>query len=208
MLHYKVDREGHVVAVIGYDDEKQELILADPWDHKRWKGDRGGIVTKSYEEMMNRTVDCTLGFIMVPLPWNIKASMPNLLPENQPITLHAYVEYPCPEPLLKSEKHVSNCHVKLELPTGLELVNPEEAIQPLGDGYFQPGDTKEVKWTVVRRGPVNGSIRIRARGIVTNTDPYPYSDIIGISGVAHITTINSNGEYTVTTPNFTAPVKM
>lgn len=41
LLHYRVDREGHVVALIGYDDQRQCFYMADPWWPARRPGQWG-----------------------------------------------------------------------------------------------------------------------------------------------------------------------
>lgn len=199
-LHYRVDREGHVVALIGFDDDQKHFIVADPWNQQAWGGDRGGITTLSYEHAMICMVDSSLGATMFAIPWAIEASIPEYMPLNQPVAVEAHVKYPCPEPLSRMENHVSHCRALLELPAGLAFADASHSVQVLENGFLQPGDEKTVRWTLVRTGPVDGMIKVRARGIVTNNDPYLYSDIIGGCGLVQIHVDDATGRTQLSAP--------
>ncbi|QWK22852.1 hypothetical protein [Thermus antranikianii] len=41
ILRKEVDRTGHAVLVVGYDDAAEEFILLDPWDQSHWGGKQG-----------------------------------------------------------------------------------------------------------------------------------------------------------------------
>lgn len=53
---------------------------------------------------------------------------------------------------------------------------------------FSPGETVEVNWKVrVIQEIKNQDISVQVRGIVSSSDPYTYSDVIGIKGTTNIT---------------------
>lgn len=199
-LHYRVDREGHVVALVGYDDAQKHFLVADPWNQGAWGGDRGGLTTLPYEHAMICMVDSSLGATMLAIPWAIEVSVPEVMPLNQPVTMEAHIKYPCPEPLSSMENHVSHCRALLELPSGLEFADAAQSLQALENGFLQPGDEKTVRFTLVRTGAVDGMIKVRARGIVTNNDPYLYSDIIGGCGLMQINVDKATDRTRVSAP--------
>lgn len=54
----KLDMESHAVLIVGYDDQRKEFDIIDPWD-KSWGGSKGGIGTISYEIMPIVCVNAT-----------------------------------------------------------------------------------------------------------------------------------------------------
>lgn len=176
-LHYRVDREGHVVAIIGYDDEKREAIIADPWNNVLGGG-KGGVRRMAYAELASVFVDSTLDAVTIPVPWQATVTIPDEV--DGEFTITAKIHYACPVPLAKSYYHLHNTMATIEVPSGLELRSP--ASQNLGeDGFFNPGDTVELSWRVEATAPINGDVVIHARGALSSSDPYPYEDVIGQS---------------------------
>ncbi len=177
MLHYRVDREGHVVAIIGYDDEQREVIVADPWN-KDFGGSKGGTWRLSYEDLASTVVDATLDAVTIPVPWELTLEIPEDAEGEFEIT--AKIHYACPAPLAKSYYHLHNATATLVMPVGLDLKSP--ATQTLGgNGFFGPGDTATVTWRTEASAAVNGEIVLNAQGTISSTDPYPYEDVIGQS---------------------------
>lgn len=185
-LHYRVDREGHVVAIVGYDDEDETFILADPWN-KEMGGERTGIYKMPYPQFGHENVDGTLDAMTVPIPWDMKIEYPDN-PDGE-FTLKAEITYSAPAPLSKSYYHLHDCHAKINLPQGLDLV--DEEIKQLGElGTLAPGETVSIEWKVEATNEIiSEEISLQARGIVSSEDPYTYSDVIGNKGVTSISLV-------------------
>ncbi|MBO2536172.1 C39 family peptidase [Rummeliibacillus suwonensis] len=174
-LHYRVDHEGHVVTIIGYNDHEQVFLLADPWNKE---GERSGIVKMPYTQFSGQNVDGTLDAMSIPVPWEMSID----LPENPDgiFDITASITYACPVPLSKSYNHLHNSTVKISLPQGFNLVEDEE-VKVLGEmGTFAPGETVKVTWKAeVTEEIVDKEIIVQVRGIVSSDDPYTYIDAIG-----------------------------
>ena len=179
-LFTRVDREGHVVLIIGYDDQTQEVLFLDPWNQQAWGGTRGGITRLKDDIFTCSIVDNTLDLVVLPNPWKVTLT---LLPEPGPLqTIAARVEYPCPEPFSAPELVATQCVARLELPEGLELDgSPAEQVLP---NCLAPGQTQLLHWSVRQTADVNGTVSVRVRGLISASTPYRYSDIIGIQGEA------------------------
>ncbi|OUC03756.1 hypothetical protein BK784_01825 [Bacillus thuringiensis serovar medellin] len=177
-LHYRVDHEGHVVAIIGYDEQEQVFLLADPWNKS---GERTGIIKMPYEQFSIQNVDGTLDAMTIPVPWEMSLEVPEN-PEGV-FDITAHITYTCPTPLSQSYNHLHNSRIKISLPEGITLVQ-DEAVKSFGEmGTFAPGETIEIKWRAeVTKEIVNKEIVVQVRGIVSSDDPYSYSDVIGQRG--------------------------
>lgn len=184
-LHYRVDREGHVVSIVGYDDNEGVFILADPWNSKANGGERSGFVKMPYMMFAAHTVDGTLDAMTTPMPWEIEIDYPEKTDDD--FDLKAKISYTCPVPLARSYNHLHGCVAKITLPEGMTLVEDEQ-VKLFGElGTFSPGESVDVQWKVrVEREIKNQQISIQARGIVSSDDPYSYSDVIGNKGIAEI----------------------
>ncbi|RGR78784.1 C39 family peptidase [Heyndrickxia coagulans] len=176
-LHYRVDHEGHVVAIIGFDDYEQVFLLADPW---KKSGERSGIVKMPYTVFSAHTVDGTLDAMSIPLPWEMSLNIPET-PEGI-FEITAKITYTCPVPLSRSYNHLHNCKAKISVPEGIIL--HDEEVKSFGKmGTFAPGETIELKWRAeATREILDKEISVQVRGIVSSDDPYPYSDVIGQKG--------------------------
>lgn len=130
-------------------------------------------------------VDGTLDAMTVPIPWDMIVEYPEH-PDGKSI-IRAKVTYAFPTPLSTSYYHLHECHAKINLPDGFVLLDNQ--VKKMGDmGTFSPGETVEIEW---RAEPVaekvDGKIsRLQCRGIISNSDPYEYSDVIGNVGEASI----------------------
>ena len=185
-LHYRVDREGHVVSIIGYDDSEQAFILADPWNNENG-GEKSGIYKMPYTEFEHKTVDGTLDAMTIPVPWDMFIN----IVENQQggYTIEAEITYTAPTPISKSYNHLHETHVKLNLPTGINIASYENSVKLFGEeGNFAPGESYKVSWDVELTEKIeNEEISIQVRGLVSSDDPYSYMDVIGSKGVAEVT---------------------
>ncbi|MCM3547724.1 C39 family peptidase [Alkalihalobacillus clausii] len=184
-LHGIVDREGHVVSVIGYDDETEEFLVCDPWNSAKWGGGRSGLIRIPYMQMPNELVNCTKGAVMIPDPWEVDIKVPRDVIDGDIFNVSCTVKYPQTAPISDSYNHVHGAQCQIILPEGLMLVDGKD-IQRLEDGYFKPGDLKELSWKVKALKASFGEIKVKARGIITGVDPYPYTDVIGAQGIIEI----------------------
>lgn len=182
-LHYRVDREGHVVAIIGYNDDEQVFLIADPWNAE-FGGERSGIWKMPYMQMPIELVDGTLDAMTIPVPWDMSVEYPER-PGGEFI-IKGRLTYNAPTPLSTSYYHLHECYAKINLPACLNLL--DEQIKKMGDlGTFSPGETIEIEWKVAPIAEkIDGKISIQGRGIISNSDPYQYSDVIGNIGEASI----------------------
>jgi hypothetical protein len=108
-LRYRVDREGHVVAVIGYDNETQEVILADPWNNEHSDGERSGIFRMPFDMFRMQFVDATLSAMTMTVPWDLKLILPDEIVDT--FKSRASIKYSCPTPLPKSYNRLHDVQV-------------------------------------------------------------------------------------------------
>ncbi|MCL6451604.1 MAG: PQQ-like beta-propeller repeat protein [Acetobacteraceae bacterium] len=172
----RVDLEGHVVLIVGFDDEARSCLVMDPWDRDRWGGARGGLTALPYDLMRLMLVDYSLGGAVVLMPWRIETRWPQSLTPGEWAEVTAAVTYVHPEPVAAPEHGVRLCQVLLEVPGGMEVGsrNPAEV-----RGGLPVGETRRASWKVRVSGPVEGEAIVTARGLITPRDPYPYCDVIG-----------------------------
>ncbi len=172
------DREGHVVALVGYDDDTNDIIVADPWNNK-WGGTRGGLTRINFDVFAAYEVNCTRSAISFSIPWKIELNIPDSVSEGEVFEIESNIHYTAPNFIPNSENHVHALHSKLHLPDGIVLVQDKD-VKRVGDGYFQPHETKSVNWLVkCEKLPSNRNVEVSVKGIVSSMDPYPYSDILG-----------------------------
>lgn len=67
-LNYRIDRECHVVAIVGFDDEKKVFIFEGLWNSEKFGGERSGRFMRPYNETPIELVDATLDAMTVPVP--------------------------------------------------------------------------------------------------------------------------------------------
>lgn len=175
-LNYRVDREGHVVAIVGFDDEKEVFIFEDPWNSEKFGGERSGRFMLPYNETPIELVDATLDAMTVPVPWGLKA---NHIEKDNKNYLAVEMEYTAPIPLSRSYYHVYNTHAKIE---GAEDILNTDNIIKLGD--ITPGEKIKFEWELNDNIEERDyDITISIRGLISNEDPYPYNDVIGVKAI-------------------------
>jgi hypothetical protein len=172
-LHGIVDREGHVVLGIGYDEETNELLALDPWDASTFGGNRGAIRRLDWRLSGIEFVDCCVDFTMVALPWETKLAVVRDYDGRH--IARGEVTYRCPPPLDPGQTYVDPLVVRLDAPEGVAVTG-----SPARDlGAFRPGETRVVEWPIEVTAAAEGELTFRAMGIVSGTDPYDYHDIMG-----------------------------
>lgn len=172
------DREGHVVNIVGYDEDTREVFLFDPWNNE-WGGERGGLVKIAYNDLVVYNVNCTRGSITPFSPLEISLQFPeDMINVGQNFLITASINYKKPRFISASENHIHSLHAKLKLPSSLKLVN-DNTVKRVGDGYIQPGEIHQISWLVNPKEKFFGDVTVQVKGIVSSMDPYPYSDIIG-----------------------------
>ena len=190
-LHDSVDREGHVVTIVGYDDDAEEVIVLDPWN-KEWGGTRGDRTRISYKTLAVVAVDGTFDYLDAPVPWEMSMELQETqkLANTKEFQLLVSVFYRCPEPFSQNKDHVTPLSVRVELPQGLELKSPAEKV--FTDG-IRPGEVVKASWNMLQTGDVDDKILVRASGSLKETHPYPYEDTIGSCGALHVTRVAPAG---------------
>ena len=57
-LSHRLDMESHCVLIVGYNDDKEEFDIVDPWN-PNWGGQHGGVGKLPYESLHVACVNCT-----------------------------------------------------------------------------------------------------------------------------------------------------
>jgi hypothetical protein len=148
ILRKEVDRTGHAVLVVGYDDAAEEFILLDPWDQSHWGGSRGGEWRIGYRELGLLAVDCTRDAVITGVLPNVEIQFDGV------DALQCNVTYSCPEPLFRTFI-AEEAFLTLTVPKGLQLDTDGDQISL---GQLQPGETRSVVIPVILEDPVNGEI--------------------------------------------------
>jgi hypothetical protein len=177
-LHSTVDREGHVVMIIGYDERTREVIIIDPWN-SQWGGVWSGRIRLPYADFDPTSVDNTLDYTDTPVPWEMDLFIRKYGTLDQGLhQIVARVHYRCPEPFDYSRHLVVPLLARIDLPQGLKLHKGETAEKTYAKG-ISPRETVKIHWIVKQDGTIDGNVTVRVRGIVHGREPYPYMDIVG-----------------------------
>jgi hypothetical protein len=170
-LVHKVDREGHVVAVVGYDDDKDTFLIGDPW-RAEWGGDRHGLTTLTAQDLALLLCNTTACFAAMPAPMTMAVRIEAVGPR----TSELVVTVGAPRhPHAKCElRSITQLNASIKLPDGLscdEVRQSADLITPESDAQFT--------WAVEEHNPVDGEIEIAVAGLGLGYDPYPFSDVVG-----------------------------
>jgi hypothetical protein len=174
-LFTRADVEGHVVAVVGYNQERRTLLVADPWERARPDHPHAAIVEETEEEGTGTVVvDCTLDFTTTPMPLPVSISIVStdvdrvLVVATLSLTQRGHLK-----PAVSLLDHVQ---VSIALPAGLELEDggPRRAIGSLGTG-----DSSTVEWRVRQTGPVDGQLSVAVASLAVGCEPYEFRDVVG-----------------------------
>jgi hypothetical protein len=180
ILHGRIDREGHVVLIVGYDDVANEVVLMDPWDTS-WGGQRGTATRMKYSEFELIACDSSTDYMDSPVPWRIDVNIDAGDIDDGRVEVRASVEYVCPEPFSLGQYKVKPLYCGIQAPSGLTLEPGQDAIQ-VSFGEFSSGDVRHFRWMFMRTADVCGEVLITAHGWIEGREPYPYTDVIGGAG--------------------------
>jgi len=174
-LHQTVDREGHVIAIVGFDDTTQTLLIADPWDKARFGGERGGVYNM-YAPLVTgiMLVDATLDITSCAWPLPIKLTVSPLGPKESKVV--AEVAFTGPRGISLVAQILQGVMVSIQLPRGLVLIsNRHRQFQDM----LLPQEVVRFCWQLVETAPVDGEIRVAAAAIAKGSDPYAFQDVVG-----------------------------
>lgn len=170
----RVDPEGHVVALIGFDEEGDTVTVADPWDPPLGGAVRPVLDVPAREFFGIRIVDSTkdLCAAAVPLPLAVVARRIG----QHGIEIEAEVSFALPAPLRCGAHALEDLCATIQLPSGLELVGGQELSTC---GTLVTGEARKVSWSTRQVGPVAGEARVAVAGIAVGDEPYSFRDVIG-----------------------------
>ncbi|WP_369373626.1 C39 family peptidase [Promicromonospora sp. Populi] len=170
-LVHKVDREGHVVAIVGYDDDADTFLIGDPWRHE-WGGERHGLTTLTAQDVALLLCNTTADFAAMAAPMKMAVHIEAV----GPTTSEVVVTVGAPRhPHAKCElRSITELNASIKLPDGLscdEVRQSADLITPESDARFT--------WAVQEHNPVDGEIEIAVAGLGLGYDPYPFRDVVG-----------------------------
>ncbi|GAA1874007.1 C39 family peptidase [Myceligenerans crystallogenes] len=170
-LVHKVDREGHVVTVVGYDDENDTFLIGDPW-RAEWGGDRHGLTTLTAQDMTLLLCNSTACYAAMPAPMTMSARIEAVGPTtNQLVVTVGTPRHPHARCELRS---ITDLNASIKLPAGLAAGQTRQwadLITPDGDA--------EITWVIEEHAPADGEIEIAVAGLGAGYDPYPFTDVVG-----------------------------
>jgi hypothetical protein len=174
VLHRVVDREGHVIVLVGYDDVTDDLLAADPWN-AQWGGTRSEVIRIPIIDAPSLIVDCCAEASGGVVPWIVKLDV--MLNPLGGVIARGMIDYCCPTPFNALKSHVNPLVVKLELPEGVTILAGSAALDL---GVFRPNEVRIVEWPLgIERSAYGSDLTLRAMGLVEGKDPYDYYDLIG-----------------------------
>jgi hypothetical protein len=174
-LFPQVDLEGHVVALVGYDQSRHMVLLADPWEASSPGSPRAAVIEETEEEGTGTIVcDGTADFTTTPLPLPFTI---NVVPVGvDRVLVRATVSLALRGSLKLAVSTLSDVTLSIALPGGLEL---EDADRRRTVGDLGTGDSSVVEWRVRQTGAVDGHIRVAAAALAIGSEPYEFSDVVG-----------------------------
>lgn len=174
-LHGTVDREGHVVVVVGYDQASDTFEVMDPWNADRWGGEFGGLRAIPATVLPIICMDATCDQSTVMLPFRVEVGVNSRAP--QTVVLRATIDYRCPVPLDPTKSPIDPLIVRAVAPSGFELTEGSRVARL---GRFLPGEVRMVEWRFDGQAESSDAeFQIQAFGMVHGQDPYDYADLVG-----------------------------
>jgi hypothetical protein len=170
-LVHKVDREGHVVAVVGYDDQDGTFLVGDPW-RAEWGGRRHGLTTLTAQDLALLLCNSTACFAAMPAPMTMSARIEAVTPT----TSNLVVTVGAPgHPHARCElRSITDLNASIKVPIGLIC----EQTRQWADLVTPEGDA-ELTWVMEEHDPIDGEIEIAVAGLGLGYDPYPFQDVVG-----------------------------
>jgi hypothetical protein len=180
-----VDREGQVVAVVGYESDDR-ILLADPWDVGSMGGRDGGLRSVDHRDLAMRWVNSTADKAIVVFPLDVSLTTSSL--GERASTVRADVSLRAPAPQIRlAATLLEDVAATIRLPAGLELLGEARSrVDVLG-----AGETASFSWDVREVGPVDGVVRVAVAAIAKGTDPYPFQDVVGTEARAELRSVEA-----------------
>ncbi len=169
-----VDLEGHVVAVVGYDDERGTFELADPWDIERFGGHDGGLRSVPEIELGLRWVNSTYDKAMFVFPLYVGLAATVLSEDTAIIEATIGLQPPAPQ-VRCAAVGLQHLHAMISTPSGVTLLGDRE--QHLA--ALNSDDQHCFRWPIRVDYRVQGEIRVAVASVAHGNDPYPFSDVVG-----------------------------
>lgn len=187
-LHRTVDREGHVIALAGFNKATDTLLIADPWDKVRFGGEHGELYWE-YAPIVTgiRTVDYTLDIVVCAFPLPVHLRLSSLGPKETKVT--AEVTFAGPPGINLTAHMLRNVTSSIRLPEGLVLVSSQRRQR---QSVLLPQERAQFHWHVLEKNPVKGEIQVAVVAIAKGVDPYPFQDVVG--AVASVSVQSHSGE--------------
>ena len=176
LLHRIVDREGHVIALSGFDRLSDRLLVVDPWDKVRFGGDYGGLYWE-YAPIVTGLwmVDSTMDIVLCAFPLPVRLMFSGQ--EQNEIQITAEVSFTAPEGVTLLARMLENLTVSIQIPEGLTLASSQRRQYR---EVLLPSEVAQFHWRVmVDKQPVQGEIQVSAAAIAKGIEPYPFTDIVG-----------------------------
>lgn len=175
ILHKKIDREGHAVLLVGYDETQRVAIIEDPWNPD-WGGARGGRTYVPYRLFEQSVVDNTLGFVDVVVPWTLDLDCSR--GSGSRATVSCRLTYNCPEPLDSTRYVLSSVTARIALPDFARLCREEDPSRVRS--VLAPRATWEFKWELELGAGVGQPASVEIRAQLSGAEPYEYTSHLGL----------------------------
>ncbi|HUW77695.1 MAG TPA: hypothetical protein VMV52_02960 [Candidatus Nanopelagicaceae bacterium] len=195
ILHNSVSNHhtgaGQVVALVGFDDEAQTFLVADPWN-AQFGGKVAGLRAISYQEFSCIIVNCTLGVTSAAFPLKIGIEISPL--SGSTSLVDAFVSLRAPKPLKPKAVVLKDVWASIQVPSGLALTSE------IRQNYstLAPNEIAHFQWEVAENDAVDGKIAIAIAAIAHASDPYPYSEVIGTSASIDVKSLKHVPEHETT----------
>jgi hypothetical protein len=183
-LFGRVDLEGHVTLLVGYDDDRGLLHYADPWPSNR---PFGQTVDQTEDDGVGGApVNATYDFACTGIPLPVAVTVIPL--GGDQASVRAIVSLRMPNALTCGITDLRSVSISLALPEGIETM--DEPTQQIG--LISAGEDVTVEWTVQCVTATDGEIRVAAAGIGHGVEPYQWEDIIGGQAALKVTATTSS----------------
>jgi len=196
LMHFDAnDTGGHFRVVVGYDDNKQQITMNDPWDRDGYPRIAVWSYSKfltcwNYTEKFSERINPYFGVGI--FPWSLSIS--STLGMNKMLTIKSRVNYPCFEPFDCSQFPADNVLVSLQFPNNGPYDMEIQSNQVANIGRLNGGHTSSTSWIVMCNSTCSGVTGIvEAKGFIAGSVPlsyvsttefypsYNYVDVIGAS---------------------------
>lgn len=190
------DSGGHYRVLVGYDDTLGEAYFIDPWGRDlKHITNADGTITWPYSDLLLSWNYAEYGtsqpyFGAAIMPWKVSISTQGSIKAGNQISVTANVTYPCPAPFNCASYPASASSLKIELPTGMRLVDDSAEITL---GNLPAGGVAAASWKVIVDSiPAGQSLIVTGSGNISGWVPeahwagdkvyypaYAYDDLIG-----------------------------